>query len=160
MKSLVKELRIVPLAIWPIGVLFPAIMCYFFIRAPRAWPISRGEIAFFAYMSILEFAWVIMVGYIYADSRRRGMRHIMWTLLTIFIPFLTGAILYFVLRDPILVPCPKCAARCRSTFVFCPKCGAEISLACPQCKREVDPTWNSCAYCGKELLPETSEVAR
>jgi hypothetical protein len=152
MKSFFRELRIVPAFIWPIAVLFPAITSWFFFRAPRAWPISRGEIAFSGYMALLEVAWVVMVGYIYADSRRRGMRHIMWTSLTIFIPFLTGAILYFVLRDPLLIPCPKCAAHCRSTFVFCPKCGAELTLSCPQCNRAVEPTWNRCAYCGKELI--------
>jgi hypothetical protein len=80
------------------------------------------------------------------------MRHVMWTLLTIFIPYFIGAILYFVLRDPLLVPCPKCTAQCRSNFVYCPKCGAELSPSCSECKRAVEPNWNRCAYCGKQLM--------
>jgi len=94
---------------------------------------------------------VVLIGYVNADARRRGMRHIMWTLLTIFIPYGVGAVLYFVLRDPMLISCPKCNTRCRAIFVFCPQCGTELSPSCPACKRAVEPTWHRCAYCGREL---------
>jgi hypothetical protein len=154
MKSFCNELRIVPRIVWPIALLIAGGMCFLFFRTPRAGfpPLSPTEIAFLGWGALIFFAWVIMIGYVYADSRRRGMRHIMWTLLTVFIPYFIGAILYFVLRDPLLVPCPKCSVNCRSTFVFCPKCGAELSPSCPVCKRAVEPNWNSCAYCGKELV--------
>jgi len=154
MKSFCNELRIVPRIVWPIALLIAGGMCFLFFRTPRAGfpPLSPTEIAFLGWGALIFFAWVIMIGYVYADSRRRGMRHIMWTLLTVFIPYFIGAILYFVLRDPLLVPCPKCFGNCRSTFVFCPKCGAELSPSCPACKRAVEPSWNRCAYCGKELV--------
>lgn len=154
MKSFFNELRIVPRIVWPIALLIAGGMCFLFFRTPRAGfpPMSRTEIAFLAWGALIFFAWVVMIGYIYADSRRRGMRHVMWTLLTIFIPYFIGAILYFVLRDPLLMPCPKCTVHCRSTFVYCPKCGAELSPSCPECKRAVEPNWNRCAYCGKQLM--------
>jgi len=157
MKSFLQELRTVPRLIWPVALIAAGGMCFLFIRMPRVLPVTRTEIAFLAWGVLILFAWVIMIGYVYADSRRRGMRHVMWTLLTIFIPYFIGAILYFVLRDPLLIPCPRCSVSCRTTFVFCPKCGTELSPSCPECKRAVELTWNRCAYCGKELVEETSE---
>ena len=44
--------------------------------------------------------WTLLIGYVYGDARRRGMRYVMWTLLAIFIPNGIGVILYFILRDP------------------------------------------------------------
>jgi hypothetical protein len=160
MKSFFQELRIVPRIVWPIALLATGGMCYFFVKTPRIWPVSRTELAFLTWGALIFFAWIVMIGYIYADCRRRGMRYIMWTLLAVFIPYFIGAILYFVLRDPLLIPCPKCASHCRSTFVYCPKCGAELSPACPVCKRAVEPTWNRCAFCGKELILEISDSTR
>ena len=75
----------------------------------------------------------------------------MWTLLAIFIPYGIGAMLYFVLRDPMLVACPKCGVEGRASFVFCPKCGSALTHSCPVCKRAVEAGWNRCAFCGKEL---------
>jgi hypothetical protein len=153
MKYFLDELRIVPRVVWLIALLVAGGMSYFFLRtSPRMAPLSRVEIAFLVWGGLIFFAWVVLIGYIYADARRRGMRYIMWTLLSIFVLYFIGAILYFVLRDPLLIPCPSCRANCRSTYVFCPGCGAELAPSCPACKRAVDPLWKRCAYCGKELL--------
>jgi len=103
------------------------------------------------------FAWVILIGYIYADARQRGMHYLTWTLLSVFIPNLIGPILYFVIRDPLLIECPKCGARCKSLFVFCPQCGAGLSPSCPTCKRAVMPGWHLCAYCGTALQEEKTD---
>jgi hypothetical protein len=99
---------------------------------------------------------VLLIGYINADARRRGMRYVMWTLLAIFIPNSIGIILYFVMREPLLVPCAKCGAKARSGFAFCPQCGSSLSTGCPACKRAVDPGWQRCAYCGAALKPASS----
>jgi len=56
-------------------------------------------------------AFVLLVGYVFGDAKRRGMNHVLWTLLAIFIPNAIGIILYFILRDPIPVPCPRAACR-------------------------------------------------
>ena len=149
-----RELRIVPRVVWPIALLITGISIWFFLFRPRSpgMPgLTRLETAFFLWGALFLFAWVVLIGYIFADARRRGMRHVMWTLLTIFIPYFIGAILYFVLRDPLLVACPKCGARGRSIFVFCPHCGSELALSCPACKRAVEPGWHLCAYCGTQL---------
>jgi len=157
MKYFLNELRIIPRIVWPIALLIAGGMTVMFLVMPRGPKLGRVETAFVLWGMLFLFAWVALIGYIYADSRRRGMRYIMWTLLTIFIPYGIGAILYFVLREPMLVSCPKCDARCRSTYVFCPKCGEELAPSCPACKRAVEPAWNRCAYCGKELEQQPAE---
>ena len=154
MKFFLDELRIVPRIVWLAALLVAGGMSALFLRVPRIAPLGKIETAFLAWGALIFFGWVVLIGYIYADARRRGMRYIMWTLLSIFIPYFIGAILYFVLRDPLLIACPSCGINCRTTYVFCPGCGAELSPSCPACKRAVEPRWNRCAYCGKELLEE------
>jgi len=79
------------------------------------------------------------------------MRSLMWTLLAIFIPNALGIILYFVLREPMMTPCPHCATLVKHGFAFCPACGTAVGKACPQCKRSVEPGWSHCASCGARL---------
>src|SRR5271154_3751922 len=52
--------------------------------------------------------WILGLGYINADARRRGMPPILWSLIAAFIPNLLGFLLYFALRRPIALPCPNC----------------------------------------------------
>ena len=101
--------------------------------------------------TLLCFLGVLLLGYINIDARRRGMRHLMWTLLAVFIPYGIGIILYFVLRDPLLISCTRCGTKGRASFVFCPQCGNELLPSCPNCKRAVDSEWNRCVYCGTTL---------
>ncbi|MFI5103497.1 MAG: zinc ribbon domain-containing protein [Terriglobales bacterium] len=151
------EVRIIPPVAWIIAVLIE--FCMFclllFVAMPsdpklRHWPFA-GQVAFAFWPGLLVGAVVLLVGYINADARRRGMRYVMWTWLALLIPNSIGIILYFVMRDPLPVPCPKCGAAGRPGFAFCPQCGSEMSRACPSCKRAVDAAWNRCAYCGSAL---------
>ncbi len=151
------ELRIIPKIAWGIAILAWACMfcLLFFVAFPhdsklRLWPLA-GQFAFSIWPGLLVAVVVLLIGYINADARRRGMRYVMWTLLAIFIPNSIGIILYFVLRDPLLARCPKCGAQARANFAFCPQCGAQLSPACPVCKRTVEPAWQRCAYCGTAL---------
>jgi hypothetical protein len=96
-------------------------------------------------------AYVLLVGYVYGDARRRGMNHVLWTLLAIFIPNAIGIILYFILRDPMPVPCPSCGTPARKGHAYCASCGAAVRAACPQCRQPVEPGWRNCARCGAAL---------
>jgi hypothetical protein len=98
-------------------------------------------------------AWVLLVGYVYGDARRRGMNHVLWTLLAIFIPNAIGIILYFILRDPVALPCPTCGTLARKGHAYCAGCGAAVRPACPQCRQPVEPGWRNCARCGAALAP-------
>jgi hypothetical protein len=94
---------------------------------------------------------VLLVGYVYGDARRRGMNEVLWTLLAIFIPSAVGIILYFILRDPIPVPCPSCGTPARKGYAYCASCGAAVRAACPQCRQPVEAGWRNCVHCGAPL---------
>jgi hypothetical protein len=96
-------------------------------------------------------AFVLLVGYVFADAKRRGMNHVLWTLLAIFIPNAIGIILYFILRDPLAVPCPSCGAPAKKGHAYCAGCGTAVRVACPQCRQPVEPGWRNCARCGAAL---------
>jgi hypothetical protein len=153
------EIRIISPVAWIIAavVWLGMFSLLFFVAIPHdpklsKWPLA-GAAAFSIWPGLLLAVLVLLIGYINADARRRGMRYVMWTLLAIFIPNSIGIILYFILRDPLLVQCAKCGAQARSGFAFCPQCGAGLSTACTACKRPVDPGWKRCAYCGASLNP-------
>ena len=95
--------------------------------------------------------YVLLLGYVWGDARRRGMNHVMWTLLALFIPSAVGLILYFILRDPVPVPCPSCAAPARKGHAYCASCGTAVRAACPHCRQPVEAGWRNCASCGQAL---------
>ena len=125
---------------------------------PYSWPLWV-KVPFAALVPLPPTIYVLLIGYIYRDAKRRGMRHVMWTLLAALIPNGIGIILYFVLRDPLLLPCPDCGAAARPGFAFCPQCGAALSRACPTCRRAVESGWANCAYCGNRLGAQSSSAA-
>jgi hypothetical protein len=95
--------------------------------------------------------YVLLLGYVYGDARRRGMNQLLWTLLALFIPYAVGVILYFILREPVPVPCPSCATPARKGHAYCANCGAAVRTACPQCRQPVEAGWRNCASCGQPL---------
>jgi hypothetical protein len=95
--------------------------------------------------------YVVLVGYIYGDSRRRGMRYVMWTLLAIFLSNGIGVILYFILRDPLPGYCSACGSMMRQGYAYCPRCGSNMLPACGSCRRVSQPGWSHCAYCGTKV---------
>jgi hypothetical protein len=95
--------------------------------------------------------WVLLIGYVFADARRRGMNALLWMLLAIFIPSAVGLILYFILRDPILLTCPSCGTAAARGHAYCASCGAQVRKACASCRAPVEPGWHNCPKCGIEL---------
>ena len=67
--------------------------------------------------------YALLMGYIYGDARRRGMRYVMWTLLAIFLFNGIGIILYFILREPLQVYCSRCGAGVQPSHAFCRAAG-------------------------------------
>jgi hypothetical protein len=103
--------------------------------------------------------YVLLIGFVYVDAKRRGMRYVMWTWLTIFVPYSIGVILYFVLRDPMPTPCPKCSRLSAQSFTFCPSCGAELMRTCRVCHKKLGAGWVNCAYCGTSLAGQAGSSA-
>jgi hypothetical protein len=152
-----NEVRIIPAVAWIIGVAVAVTMfsCLYFVAIPHDHKLSQWPVVAqigFALLGLLPMAAILLVGYINADARRRGMRYVMWTLLALFLPNSLGIILYFILREPLLAQCAKCGAQGRANFTFCPQCGAGLTTACPGCKRPVEVGWSRCAYCGIALV--------
>jgi len=105
-----------------------------------------------AFMAVV----VLMVGYVNADSKRRGMNSLLWTLLVIFIPKALGFLAYFLLRKPLVVPCPNCSTPVGSDFRFCPKCGYAITPRCGHCGCSIQRDYVMCPYCGKNVTPHAA----
>jgi hypothetical protein len=78
---------------------------------------------------VLVATWVLCLGYVYADARRRAMPPILWTLVAAFIPNLLGFLLYFASRRPIALPCPHCGQAIAAQQRFCSWCGQQGSSA-------------------------------
>ena len=156
MSRLSQEMRIIPSVAWAIAALvylgFVAFAIFITGHDPAmlTWP-TWGLAAFRGLMPLVLIPYIALIGYVNADSRRRGMRYVMWTLLAIFIPNALGIILYFVLREPMMTPCPQCSTLVKPGFAFCPACGTAVGNACPQCKKAVEPGWSHCPACGTKL---------
>lgn len=151
------ELDLVPRPAFAIAVcvwlaFFLVMMLLPFRVDPQAsqWPLA-GKLAVSVLPGLPLCVMVLLVGYVYADAQRRGMRYVLWTWLAALIPNAIGIILYFVLRDPLLVNCSSCSSQVRQGFAFCPKCGGALSQACPQCRLAVEPGWTHCVHCGASL---------
>ena len=68
-------------------------------------------------------AFILLAGYVYADASRRGMPPVLWTALAILVPNSIGFVLYFLLRKPIVHPCPNCGCGVAQDAAFCSRCG-------------------------------------
>lgn len=101
---------------------------------------------------------ILLLGFVYGDGKRRGMRYAMWTVIAALMPYALGIILYFVVREPLLVPCPTCQTRAQRGFAFCPKCGTALTRFCTKCGRAVEPGWSHCAYCGASQGTSTGQL--
>jgi len=157
-----QEWAVVPTAARWLAVLvslaFAALMGAIFLLPAIASGDSRalyalGPIFLLTLFGIVPIVlYVLLVGYVYGDAQRRAMNPLLWTLLAIFIPSAIGIILYFILRDPIAVPCPSCGTPARKGHAFCASCGAAVRPGCAQCRQPVEPTWRNCPSCGASLV--------
>jgi len=157
-----EELRVIPrtawLLAWAIYFCSAALIFIFPMQSDsnvRAWPVW-GKLVFVCGALLVVLAFILLVGYVYADAKRRKMRYVMWTFLALLIPDGIGIILYFLLRDPLPQPCPSCRAEVTAKFTFCPHCGTALQPTCPQCGRAVEPGWANCPNCGAKLPGQTS----
>ena len=151
------EMKVIPLAARVIAVVLylvcAAATWRYFIPHDEGFSHWPGWFLVFisGIMPLFLAVFVLLVGYVNGDARRRGMRYVMWTLLAIFIPNAIGIILYFILRDPLLRSCTNCGTSVSSGFAFCSKCGTALAQACPECRAAVQPEWSHCTKCGARL---------
>jgi len=85
--------------------------------------------------------WLVCLGFVYADARRRAMRPVLWVLVAALFPHLLGFLLYFVMRQAIASTCTHCRQTIALYQRFCSWCGnprpsstpGEVRLAADQC---------------------------
>ena len=157
--GLATEIRIVPSWAWVLaGIVLVAAQWFFNVAvarhtdAPPAW--ARPLLGLLAGMA--AGCYLLFIGYINRDAKRRGMSAILWTLVSILIPNGLGILLYFVLRQPRQSACPQCANAVQPGFNFCPRCNHKLSASCPQCQRPVGVNDLYCSYCGTALRDQTA----
>lgn len=151
-----KRMRTIPRPAWIVGCSLVALISLALWLGPMrheremmAWPLI-AKIALPLLASSCVLAYSLLVGFIYADAKRRRMKHVMWAWLAL-IPYFVGVILYFILRSPLPTPCPKCAVDVDQAFAFCPGCGAAVNPTCAGCGKSLQREWANCPYCGADV---------
>jgi hypothetical protein len=99
-------------------------------------------------------SYVLLVGYVSRDVKRRNMSAKLWMLIVIVMPGGIGAVVYFLLRQPILSRCPHCTTEIAASFHFCPQCQFQMAPVCGQCFRGVQITDVYCTQCGHDLAED------
>lgn len=149
-----EELSVIPRTAWIVASVICSIIaigvCVFFgAKAPDMRDPWSIVMLGWAFVVIALFGiFVLLLGYVNGDARRRGMPYVLWTLLAIFVPNGIGIILYFVLREKLPRPCSSCGTGCSAGLAYCANCGAAVVRTCPQCKCPVEESWKNCAHCG------------
>jgi hypothetical protein len=130
-----KGVKIVATVIFSIGVICMAIFAFMAgvsdAHATRELPPAPLMSAGALFVGTFIAAWLLTMGYIYADAKRRGMPPVLWVAIAILIPNMIGIILYFALRKPLLSACAYCGQGVMPGQKFCPSCGREQGTNSP-----------------------------
>src|SRR5260370_14698172 len=76
-------------------------------------------------ISAIIAIWLLALGYVYRDARRRGMNGGLWMLLCMLLSwpfFAIGFIIYFQVLQPLPFPCPRSRTIVASRLHLCPSC--------------------------------------
>jgi hypothetical protein len=165
MSRFTENLRVIPRTAWVIAIVAYLVFANlaFFLLVPTdpemmRWP-REAQWAFSYGVFWVIGLFVLLIGFVYGDAKRRGMRYILWTLLAIFVPYMIGIILYFILRSPLPKPCPSCSLLGKPGFTFCPFCGSPLRPTCTNCGRALELGWAHCVQCGTKVPSGTTQAA-
>lgn len=151
--------KLIPL--WSIIVAiaaFVAVEYYFWMVLPEHRHHAGAPLGLRLYFNlswgVLAAIYVLMIGYVSKDAPRRSMSARFWMLLCFVMPGGIGAVLYFLLRQPLVSRCPACSTFVQSDFHFCPQCNYQLTASCGNCFRTVRATDQYCTRCGHELAAD------
>ena len=150
-----EDTRLVP--IWSMmlaAAVFVLVEYYFWLVFPKTQhhiPPMGLRIYLNVSWGLLASLYFLMVGYVSKDAPRRAMSSRFWMLICFVMPGGIGAVLYFLLRAPLVSKCPACGTHVQSDFHFCPQCNYQLSASCGNCFRTVRATDQYCTRCGHEL---------
>jgi hypothetical protein len=150
------ELRMIPR--WSMvlaAILFIAMQVIFHVVMPH----HKHELLPLRIM--MGYAWgslvasyALLLGYVSRDVKRRGMSAGLWMLVCVVLPGGIGAVVYFMLRQPVLSRCPNCSTSIDATFHFCPQCQFQMAPVCGVCHRGVKITDAFCTQCGHDVATD------
>jgi hypothetical protein len=151
------ELRMIPRwAIAAATVIFVAMQYVFFRVMPpphHPAPLPMRMMMSYAWGAMWA-SYALLIGYVSRDAKRRGMSVSLWILVCFILPGGIGAVVYFLLRQPVLTHCPNCSTSIASTFHFCPQCQFQMAPVCGECHRGVKITDVFCTQCGHDLATD------
>lgn len=161
-QTLSSELQLIPR--WSIAaavLAFVGVLYIFLVIVPQH---EHHQFPFGLHMyfalswSALSALYMLMVGYITRDTERRAMHARIWIVVCLVLPGGIGAVLYFLLRQPLISLCPACSTRVQTEFHFCPQCDYQLSASCGRCYSSMNIADRYCVECGfdrsREATPE------
>lgn len=101
-------------------------------------------------------SYALLVGYVSRDVRRRDMSAKLWMLIVVLLPGGIGAVVYFMLRQPVQRRCAHCSTSISANVNFCPQCQFQMAPVCGQCFRSVRITDSYCSVCGHDLAADNA----
>jgi hypothetical protein len=115
-----KQIKVAAAVIFAIGVIAGPLVGHSTITGLLGLGIGLLEgMAVSAFLA----AWLICLGYVYEDARRRIMPPVLWTLVALLVPNLLGFLIYFAVRRSIARPCGQCGQPVLADARFCAWCG-------------------------------------
>ena len=102
----------------------------------------------------LVASYFLLMGYVSRDVKRRNMSAPLWMLIVILMPGGIGAVVYFLLRQPVMSRCPHCSTELAANYHFCPQCQFQMAPVCGRCFRGVEITDVYCKQCGHDLAED------
>lgn len=154
-----EDARLIP--VWSMiaaGVAFVAVEYYFWYILPLQRHHPPAPLGLRTYLNlswgILTALYFLMVGYVSRDAPRRSMSTRFWMLICFVLPGGIGAVLYFLLRLPVVSRCGACGTQVQSDFHFCPQCAFQLTASCGNCFRSVRITDQYCTRCGHEIAAD------
>jgi hypothetical protein len=150
--------NVIPLPAWIIAALMLPLVIFTIAVSTRHHSIE-ARLVFPILMGVTTAGYILVVGYVYGDAKRRGMRYVLWTLLATFLFWGIGIILYFILREPLMGFCSRCGKPASHNFAYCPHCGSGLQPSCPACHRVIEGPWSHCAWCGTPVGQPVTRTA-
>jgi hypothetical protein len=157
-----NDLQLVPY--WSIvlaALIFIGVQYLFFVVMPHGGGPHGPHHDVLAFRILESFTWgaalasyTLLIGYMSRDVKRRNMSAKVWMLIALLLPGGIGAVVYFLLRQPIQVICPGCRSQIAASHNFCPQCRYQLAAICGQCHRSVRPTDVYCTQCGHDLADD------
>jgi hypothetical protein len=130
-----KAVRVWAVVIFCCAVVGGLVAGYF---GATAWKNMAANGSFALLVGVLAAIWLLCLGFVFADARRRDMPAVAWMLMAMMVPNLLGFLLYFVLRKPLTTPCASCGRAMSPEQPFCSWCGTSRTFA-PQGTDMVPP---------------------